>query len=101
MVTRRKFTPSWLSANHSTLGAFQPILTLQSRRRRSGEVVAGIAAGRRGAVPGTFVWPLALECWSMSVRLGSSSSYWEIITRGSLRGRMVLASAFLSQFQLV
>ena len=37
---------------------------------------------------------------SMAVRSGDPSSYRKIISRGSLRGRMALAGARVSQFQL-
>ena len=37
----------------------------------------------------------------MTVRSGDSSSYGKIISRGSLRGRMALAGARVSRFQLV
>ena len=42
----------------------------------------------------------AFECRVTAVGLGDPCSHREIISRGSLRGRMVLAGAHLSQFQL-
>ena len=49
----------------------------------------------------TIVWlPGPSNVGSMTVRSGSSGGRWEVISRGSLRGRMALASACLSQSQL-
>jgi hypothetical protein len=61
--------------------------------------------GSRAGVPDVGAGVVALSSGlskveSIAVRSSSFDSYREIITRGSLRGRMVLASACLSQFQL-
>ena len=68
-------------------------------RRRGGLIApAPTVAPEPTVVPGL---PEPSNVESMTVGTGSFESYREIITRGSLRGKMVLASACLSLSQLV
>jgi hypothetical protein len=56
----------------------------------------GTAVARRivATATGSFAWPReSSNVGSATVRAGSSGSHREIISRGSLRGRMTLASA--------
>jgi hypothetical protein len=69
--------------------------------RGAGPWTLSIPAGSSGGTGRccTIVW-LPSNVGSMTVRSGSSGGRWEVISRGSLRGRMALASACLSQSQL-
>jgi hypothetical protein len=94
---------------------------------RSGRVGAGAAVGervsrlqlvsRRGTVDAVhsgrfFMWNRQMrhrhhrlaagtfECGPGDCEIGSPGGRWEVIPRGSLRGKMALASACLSQLQL-
>jgi hypothetical protein len=74
-------------------------------RRGAGPWMLSIPAGSSGGTgrccTGTIGWlPGLSNVGSMTVRSGSSGSRREVISRGSLRGRMALASACLSRSQL-
>ena len=82
-------------------------LTLCSGSPLTAAVGERTSQARRGAGPRLAVPALSVLCrpglsnvGSMTVRSRDPGSYWEIISRGSLRGRKVQASACLSQFQL-
>jgi len=69
-----------------------------------GERALLLKGHRLGHAVGTYVVaspPGLSKVESIAVRSGIPGSYWEIIARGSLRGRMVLACACLSLSQLV
>jgi hypothetical protein len=83
------------------------VLTLRVLRRRP---VGGRGGGEESQTsvgliaPGPTVvlrLPEPSNVESMTVGTGSFESYWEVIARGRLRGRMGLASACLSLLQLV
>ena len=69
-----------------------------------GERALLLTGHRLGHAVGTYVVaspPGLSKVESIAVRSGIPGSYKEIIARGSLRGKMALAGACLSLFQLV
>jgi len=65
-------------------------------------ILAGSSGGTGRCGTGTIGWlPGPSKCGRGDCEIGSPGGRWEVISRGSLRGKMALASACLSQLQLV